>query len=116
MNRRITGVALLVVSTSLFVRAFDYFTNGWYLILGLGRSMTAFEYSIFFGQLLVYLTTYTVVVLYSITLIRRRHVKQQYSWLIWVVIVWFILEVPLYPCEFGQSHHTFWKSHKLHFH
>jgi hypothetical protein len=115
-GRKTFGFILFVFSTIRLLLTYGTFKNAWYLIIEGYRPATSFETLVVVGQVLLYLTVYIVVIIFSVVLIRQRSIKQKHSWLIFVVVLWMILEVPLYPCEFGMSHHTFWESHRLHFH
>lgn len=117
MSLRITGISLFAISTLLLILAFENFRNLWYLIITDARNVWPFELAVMVGQVVTYLTAYALMLSCALPLIRQRQIKRRYPFLIALLLVWLVLEMPLYKCEFGFGQtHSFWKSHKMHFH
>ena len=67
----------------------------------------------------LYLSIFNTGLLFGLDLIKQteggRSKKKKMAFL-FTIIVWLILALPLYKCEFYNVRHTFWESQDGHFH
>tara|TARA_R110002012_G_scaffold321600_1_gene550056 strand:+ start:4961 stop:5314 length:354 start_codon:yes stop_codon:yes gene_type:complete len=79
-------------------------------------SSNIFSSNIFFGQLFFYISLSTLLIIFGIIKIKEGKVRKLNLVIIFVIGLWFLLEIPMYKCDFYGIPHSFWHSQKFHFH
>ncbi|MBX2970680.1 MAG: hypothetical protein KF803_15015 [Cyclobacteriaceae bacterium] len=117
MKNKLIGATILIFGTILFFKTWDNYVDIWYLLTDMPEHKTTTDFLIAIGQGVVYLTLVSTSILFGLSLLRdkkkRKIERLTFATILTLVI---LLEVPVYNCDLGQSRHSFWYSHKSHFH
>ena len=119
MKDRIIGWTIILIGTFLLLKAWDNFANIWYLLTEMPDHRPTMDYLIIIGQGATYVTMYCVAIVFGVSLLRdkgKKRIKTKRLTFLTILTVWILLEIPVHNCDFGQSRHSFWFSHKTHFH
>lgn len=114
--RKVVGIALIILATYVFIEGFDVFTDAWYALTRSDYPLYPQQYWVILGRAILCLAAYLAAVSIGRILAKAEQLNKRFR-LIYIVAMFLILEIPLYPCEFGvRAHHSFWLSHLHHFH
>ena len=119
MKNRILGWTIIVIGTILFFKVSDSYADIWYLLTEMPDHRPTIDYLIIIGQGVMYLTMFIISIMFGIALLRDKEkgkIKIRRLTFLTILTVWALLEIPIHSCDFGQSRHSFWFSHKTHFH
>ena len=117
-SKQILGVALVAIGIMTFAISWEKILSLFLLAwqpteLGLERHFATGAQGLF------YFTLSTVMVLFGILLILTRHeqiIRLGQRSLFVMLVIWIILEIPIYKCVFYNVNHSFWDSKNVHFH
>src|SRR5687767_15529927 len=110
MKNKLTGWTIIIIGTILFFRAWDIYSDIWYLLTETHDHLLTTDYLIIIGQGVTYLTLFSISILFGVSLTRgtQKNIKIKRLAFLTVLTIWILLEIPIYNCDFGQSRHSFW--------
>jgi hypothetical protein len=119
MKNRLIGWTIIVLGTILLFKTWDSFVDLWYLVTEMPDHRPAMDYLIIIGQCATYVTMYCAAIVFGVSILRDKEKKKitiKRLTFLTILTIWILLEIPVHNCDFGQSRHSFWFSHKTHFH
>ena len=117
MRNKLIGATISILGTILLFKTWDNYVDIWYLLTDMPEHKTTTDFLIAIGQGVVYLTLISTSILFGLSLLGvKKERKIERLTFATVLTIFILLELPVYNCDFGQSRHSFWYSHKSHFH
>ena len=120
MRDRLIGRTIIVVSVILLWLTRETFIEGWYLLTEKPDWKPMNEYFAIIGEGILYLTTFILAIVfgYSMTVGQdKKQLRVKGTIFLTAAILLIVLELPFYPCDaFNLIRHSFWYSHRTHFH
>ena len=119
MKNRLIGWIIIVLGTILLFKTWDSFVDLWYLLTDMPDHRPTMDYLIIIGQCATYVTMYCAAIVFGVSILRdkeKKKTKIKRLTFLTILTFWILLEIPIHNCDFGQSRHSFWFSHKTHFH
>jgi hypothetical protein len=117
MKRKVISLTLIVAGLLAFLVSWDNFVDLYYAIAQLPELSRS--YFAIVGQGLFYFTLASIIALFGVSLLLRmkgQRLKFVRASFFILLIVWFVLELPIYKCDFYKIRHSFWDSNREHFH
>lgn len=118
MRRRVLAATVICLGVIAFLASWDKFVEAFYTIAHLPESRGATYFAIV-GQAFFYFVVSSFISVFGLLVLlkkegqRRKTIRATFFAL---VTIWFVLEIPMYKCDFYETHHSFWDSKKGHFH
>lgn len=75
-----------------------------------------FSSSIFLGQFFFYLSLSILLIVFGILKIKKGKAGVLTVVVIFGLVLWFLLEIPMYNCDYYGRPHSFWHSQMFHMH
>ena len=79
-------------------------------------SSNLFSFNVFLGQFFFYLSISTLLIVFGIMKIKKGKVGVLAVVVIFELALWFLLEIPIYKCDFYGIPHSLWHSQMFHMH
>jgi hypothetical protein len=118
MKRRFFAVSLLVVGLLAFIVSWDKLVDGFNFIGQPPESNRETYYAIIGQGLFYFLLSLTISLFGFLLLLKTEEGKLKLARAILFTLlgIWFLLEIPIYKCNFYEIKHSFWESKQGHFH
>jgi Na+/melibiose symporter-like transporter len=119
MKNKAIGLWLVIVSSSLLVANIEKFIYTYYTFFYRDEHTRLKDYLVSVAHPLLYLVIVYTGVSLGIQYIKSNegaHLKNKKIWFVIVMMIWLVLELPVYTCDFYGVRHSFWASQRGHFH
>ena len=117
MKHKVSDIALVAFGVITFFISWDKFDQV-IEVIGQVPDSNQINYFAIGGQGLFYFIVATITLVFGILLFRGKgwklRILRSAFFALW--ILWFVLEIPIYECDFYKINHSFWESRQGHFH
>jgi hypothetical protein len=118
VKRRVLAVTVISLGVIATLVSWDKFVNVFDVIGHMPESRQETYFSII-GQGFFYFILSSTVLIFGLLLLLKiegQILKVVRTTLFSLVTIWFVLEIPMYKCDFYEINHSFWQSKRGHFH
>jgi hypothetical protein len=118
MRRRVLAATVICLGVIAFLVSWDKFVDAFNIIGQLQESRGGTYFAIV-GQALSYFVVSSIISVFGLLVLLKkegRKFKIIRVTFFALVTIWFVLEIPIYKCDFYGINHSFWKSKSGHFH
>lgn len=119
MKSKVIGWTLIAGVTTLLFLNIEKFRSAYYTFFYRAEHFQLEDYLVSVAHPLLYLVIFYIGVSLGIDYIKLNdgvRLKNKKIVLALVMMMWLVLELPLYKCDFYGVRHSFWKSQSEHFH
>ncbi len=117
MNRKLLAVIFVTIGVGAFAAAWDKLVYVFRVIwqpdqFSLGSHVAMVGQGLFYLIISSIVTVCGILFLYNV---EERKMKIVRASCFALVIIWFVLEIPMFKCDFYNVNHSFWESKSGHY-
>jgi flagellar biosynthesis protein FlhB len=118
MGRKVLAVTVISIGAIAFLVSWDKFME-LFNVIGQPPESGRETYFAIIGQSLFYFILSSTILLFGLLFLLRiegqkfRIIRMTFFSM---ATIWFVLETPIYKCDFYEINHSFWESKRGHFH
>jgi hypothetical protein len=118
MKRRVLAVTIISLGVIAFIVSWGEFVD-LFNVIGHPPESRRENYFAIVGQGLFYFIFSSIISAFGLLILfgaKGQKIKIVQTTFFAMLTIWFVLEVPIYKCDFYEINHSFWESKRGHFH
>jgi Ca2+/Na+ antiporter len=118
MRKIVSSATVICLGVIAFLVSWDKFVDTFNIIGQLQKSR-GWTYFAIVRQALFYFIVSSIIFVFGLLVLLKKEgqkFKIIRATFFALVTIWFVLEIPIYKCDFYEINHSFWESKKGHFH